>query len=291
MTSPGRGALVTGAGRGLGRGVAHLLADRGYTVHVTDVDHAAAEDVADQIGRGAFASTLDVRDEDACRTAASTTVERADALAVWVNNAGVLITGPAWEQPAQTRRTMLEINALGTMNGTLAALDVMRAGAGGHILNVVSLAGLVAPPGETIYAASKHAALAFGLGTLFDLRAAGIRNVDISCLCPDGIWTPMLHDKLDDPSAAMSFSGTLLTVEEVVDAVGSLLDRPRPIVTLPRSRGVQSRLFATFPRLAVRSAPLVLADARRRQRRYARRLTRYRRRTAGGSGTGGWPTG
>jgi NAD(P)-dependent dehydrogenase (short-subunit alcohol dehydrogenase family) len=281
MTASAGGALVTGAGRGLGRGIAHLLAARGHTVHVTDVDLALAERTAADIGGGAFASVLDVRDEVACQAAAAATVARAGSLAVWVNNAGVLITGPAWEQPAATRRTMLEVNALGTMNGTLAAVEVMRAGGGGHVVNVVSLAGIVAPPGETVYAASKHAALAFSLGTLFDLRAAGVGDVAISCLCPDGIWTPMLHDKLGDPTAAMSFSGALLSVEEVVDAVAALLDRPRPIVTLPRSRGLQSRLFATFPRLAVRSAPLVLADARRRQRRHARRLARGRSRRGG----------
>ena len=105
------------------------------------------------------------------------------------------------------------------MNGTLAALDVMRRAAAGHIINVVSLAGLVAAPGETVYAASKHAVIAFSLGTLADLRAAGQRGVHISCLCPDGIWTPMLHDKLDDPGAAASFTGTLLRPEAVAARV------------------------------------------------------------------------
>ena len=79
------------------------------------------------------------------------------------------------------------------------------------MLNVVSLAGLIAAPGETVYAASKHALLAFSLGTLTDLRMAGLRGVHVSCLCPDGIWTPMLHDRLDDPGALASFTGSMLT--------------------------------------------------------------------------------
>lgn len=266
------GAVVTGAGRGLGREIAHLLAARGYAVHVTDVDGAAAEQAAAEIGRGAFASELDVRDEAACRSVAAATVERADSLLVWVNNAGVLATGPGWEQDAPTRRLMVEVNAIGTMNGTVAALEWMRGAGEGHIVNVVSLAGLVAAPGETVYSASKHAAIAFSLGTLADLRLAGVTGVAISCVCPDGIWTPMLHDKLDDPAAALSFSGKLLSTAEVVRAVGLVLDRPRPVLTVPRWRGAQVRLFDAFPGLAVRASRLVWADARRRQRRYGRRL-------------------
>ena len=68
---------------------------------------------------------------------------------------------------------MIEINALGTMNGTVAALARMTEGGSGHVINVVSLAGLIAAPGEVNYSASKHAAMAYTLGTLFDLRRAG----------------------------------------------------------------------------------------------------------------------
>ena len=105
---------------------------------------------------------------------------------------------------------MLEVNAVGTMNGTVAALDAMIAAGRGHVINVISLAGLVAAPGEVTYSASKHAAMAFTLGTLFDLRRAGIPGIELSALCPDGIWTPMLEGSLDDPEAALSFAGKLL---------------------------------------------------------------------------------
>jgi short-subunit dehydrogenase len=144
----------------------------------------------------------------------------------------------------------------------------MRLAGRGHVINVVSLAGIVAAPGEVNYAASKHAAMAFTLGTLFDLRRSGIRGIDVSAVCPDGIWTPMLEDKLDDPEAAGSFSGHLLTPEQVAHAVGKLTERPRPVLVIPRRRGPLLRLFDLFPSLAVRLLPLVMADARRRQRRY-----------------------
>jgi short-subunit dehydrogenase len=165
---------------------------------------------------------------------------------------------------------MLAINAAGTMNGTVAALEPMVAAGRGHVINVISLAGIVAAPGEVAYSAGKHAAMAFTLGTLFDLRRAGHRGIELSAVCPDGIWTPMLEDKLDDPDAAGSFSGQLLTPEQVATAVGKLTERPRPILILPRWRGPLLRTFDLFPRLGLRLLPAVMWDARRRQRRYKR---------------------
>jgi len=260
-------AVVTGAGGGLGRAIALELANRGYLVHATDLDSDAATRTAGEIGAGARSSGLDVRDEAACRALAEE-VWRSGGLDVWVNNAGILVTGVSWEQDEATRRAMIEINALGTMNGTIAALAPMRAAGRGHVINIVSLAGIVAAPGEVSYAASKHAAMAFTLGTLFDLRRSGVEGIELSAVCPDGIWTPMLENKLDDPDAAGSFSGHLLTAEQVAQEVGKLTERPRPILILPRWRGPLLRLFDLSPRLALRLLPWVMRDARRKQRRY-----------------------
>jgi NAD(P)-dependent dehydrogenase (short-subunit alcohol dehydrogenase family) len=267
-------ALVTGAGGGLGLAIARMLAGRGYEVAVTDVDGDAAARAAEAIGAGSWAQALDVTDAGACGEAARLVAERSGALDVWVNNAGILLPGPVHEQPPAAHRAMLEVNAIGTFNGTLAALEVMRAAGRGHVVNVVSLAGLVAAPGEVAYAASKHAAIAFSVGTLSDLRRAGIRGIDVSAICPDGIWSPMLEDKLDDPEAAASFSGVMLTPEKVADRVGALIDRPRPVVTIPRWRGAFVRFFDAFPGLAIRLVPLVMKDARRRQRAFKRKLER-----------------
>lgn len=264
-----RTAVVTGAGSGLGRAIAAELAGRGYRVHVTDVDAGAADRVAAELGGEARGAGLDVRDETACRALADS-LGRTGTLDLWVNNAGVFHSGPPWEQSADVRRAMLDVNVTGLMNGTVAALGPMRAAGRGHIVNVVSLAGIVAAPGEVTYSASKHAAIAFTLGTLFDLRRTGHRDIDLSAVCPDGIWTPMLEDKLDDPDAAPSFSGRLLTPEEVAREVGKLTERPRPILIVPRWRGPALRFLDLFPRLGLRVLPLVMWDARRRQRRYKR---------------------
>jgi len=269
MVEPMRGAVVTGAGSGLGREIARELARRGYRVHATDLDAETAARTAAELGPGASSSALDVRDEAACRVLADQ-VAAAGGLDLWVNNAGVFFSGTPWEQGAELRQTMVEVNYNGLVNGTLAALAPMQAAGRGHVINVVSLAGIVAAPGEVNYSASKHAAMAFTLGTQFDLRLAGVRGVRVSAVCPDGIWTPMLEDKLDDPHAAGSFSGQLQTAEQVARAVGKLSQRPRPITVVPRWRGPQLRFFDAFPGLALRLLPLVMWDARRRQKRYKR---------------------
>ncbi|HXF00026.1 MAG TPA: SDR family NAD(P)-dependent oxidoreductase [Solirubrobacterales bacterium] len=265
-------ALVTGAGRGLGMEIARALAARGLTVHLTDVDSAAAEAAARELGPPAFPSALDVRDAEACRAAAAQTAERGGSLDVWVNNAGILVTGHVWEHDAETRRALFEVNTLGTINGTLAALELMRATGRGQVINVVSLAGLGAPPGEALYSATKHGAIAFSLGALHDLRRAGFEQIHVSAVCPDGIWTPMISDRLDDPGAAPSFSGRLLRAETVAPQVVALLDHPRPVLAIPRWRGLFVRFLDAFPRLTSRLMPLFMADARRRQRRWKKRV-------------------
>jgi NADP-dependent 3-hydroxy acid dehydrogenase YdfG len=265
------GAVVTGAGGGLGAAVAELLAARGYAVHVTDLDAEAARATAARIGGAAFASGLDVRDGEACRAVAAATVARAGGLDVWVNNAGVLVTGPAWEQDDATRRLMVEVNVVGLMNGTVAALAEMRRAGRGHVVNVASLAGLVAVPGEAVYAGTKHAVLGFSLSTQADLRRTGFRDVRVSCVCPAGMWTPMLHDKVDDPEAALSFSGRLLQPAEVAAVVGRVLDRPRQVTAVPAWRGVEVRLADAVPDLSLKAMSLFLGQGRRAQRRLARK--------------------
>jgi len=261
-------AVITGAARGLGRAIASTLAAKGYGVHLTDVDAEAAAAAAAELGAGASASALDVRDGSACDALARELAEREGGLDLWVNNAGIVATGRSWEQSDEIRRAMLEVNTIGTMNGTLAALAPMRRAGRGHIVNIISLAGIVAAPGEVAYSASKHAAMAFTLGTLFDLRRDGITDIHLSAVCPDGIWTPMLHDLLDDPAAAGSFSGTLLTPEQVAAKVGELVERPRPLLTVPRWRGFTLRLIDLFPGLGARFAGPIMRSAERRQRRY-----------------------
>jgi NAD(P)-dependent dehydrogenase (short-subunit alcohol dehydrogenase family) len=264
------GALVTGAGGGIGFATAGRLARRGFQVAVTDVDEAAASAAADQLGDRAWSFPLDVSDTEACRAAASQVVERSGSLDIWVNNAGILFTGLSYEQPVDMHRRMLEVNTVGTMNGTLAAIERMRPTGRGHIINVISLAGLVTAPGIVGYSASKHAAIAFSLGTHGDLRRAGIKGIHISCVCPDGVWTPMVD--VDDPDDALSFSGVMLMPEEVAERVERLLDKPKPVLAIPAWRGRFARFFDNHPALTLRLTGIFMRDALRRQRAFKKKV-------------------
>lgn len=263
-----RAAVVTGAGQGLGRRIAGRLARLGYVVHVTDVDGALAQEAVSEIGAESRASTLDVRDGDACRSVARRVVEDHGGLDLWVNNAGVLETGPIWQGEMDTWERVIDINLVGTLHGLAAALEVMRPAGRGHVVNIASLAGLVAVPGESVYAATKHGVLGLSQSTLADLRCEGISGIDISCICPDGMWTPMLHDRLTETEAAMSFSGVLLGPDEVAEVVENVVKRPRPVVSAPRWRGGLARVSALTPRLALRLLPAMRAVGRAQQHRF-----------------------
>ena len=264
-----RAAVVTGAARGLGLAIARELAERAHAVTIADVDEAAARAAAEELGANALGVALDVRDAGACDSLARGVAARG-TLEVWVNNAGILRCAPAWAHDEAERRALFDVNVHGLINGTLAALGPMREAGRGHVINIVSLAGLAAPPGETVYAATKHAALAFTLGTLYDLREAGEREIHLSAVCPDGVWTPMLFDKVDDPYAAPSWSGVMLDPATVAAATVGLLDRPRPVLVMPRWRGAFARAFAALPSLGERVAPRMMAQARRRQAAWGR---------------------
>lgn len=270
MSTSRGGAVVTGAGRGLGKEIARLLVRRGHQVLVTDLDAEAARASAEEIGGGARSLAVDVREQAQVQAACDEILKYAESLDVWVNNAGVLVTGPAWSQDEAARQLMIDVNAVGSINGCIAALGVMRGNGGGHIVNIVSLAGLTAVAGEAVYAASKHAVLGFSLSTMADLKLAGVKDVDISCLCPDGIWTPMLYDKLGDPEAALSFSGKLLSTEEVVDAVRKVLDKPRLVTAVPGWRGLVARIGDVWPDVGLGLVPMIVAKGRRTQRRLSR---------------------
>ncbi|WP_199224018.1 SDR family oxidoreductase [Paraconexibacter algicola] len=260
-------AVVTGGAKGLGAEIARRLAARGHHVVIADLDDAAAATLADELGGRAV--RLDVADADACLALA----EDLPDLGVWVNNAGVLAVGPAWSTEHERRRLLVDVNLHGTMNGTTAALRRFLPAGTGHVLNVVSTAGITPAPHETVYGATKHAALAYSIGTALDLRITGHRGVHVSALCPDGMWTPMLHDLARDPDAWPSWQGGMMQPGDVADVAVRLLDRPRMVRVHPRWRGVL-RVGAAFPGAAAHLLPAIVADARRRQRAFADRHPR-----------------
>lgn len=262
-------AVVTGAGRGLGRAIAERLAGRGAAVLVTDLDAEAAERTAHALGAPAWSAALDVREADACRATAAEAASRG-RLVTWVNNAGVLFSGPAWGHTDAELDLTVSVNLMGALHGSRAALEHMADG--GRILNVASLSAVGHAPGLAVYAATKHAVLAFGTSLAADLRAAG-RTIDVRTLCPDVIDTQMVRDQVGTAESSMLWSGpSPLSVDEVADRAIALLDGSRRRAVVPAWRGELLRLLYRFPRLADRVFPLFGRVGELRRRRWQRRV-------------------
>jgi NAD(P)-dependent dehydrogenase (short-subunit alcohol dehydrogenase family) len=259
-------AVVTGAGRGFGHEIAKRLAARGYTVLATDIDAEAARRTADEVG--GFAAQLDVRDPEAHREAARLAGERG-SLEVWVNNAGVLRTRKSWEHSDEEVRLLAEVNVLGVIWGSRAAIDAMREGGGQnmHVINLASLAALAAVPGLAVYTATKHAVLGFTSALQGDLRAARL-PIRAHAVCPDGADTDMTRERSADPDSAIIWSTPrMLAAGEVADAVVGLLDSKQLVLVVPRWRGWVARTTALAGRHAIVSAePLRKLGERRRAR-------------------------
>jgi NAD(P)-dependent dehydrogenase (short-subunit alcohol dehydrogenase family) len=247
-------AVVTGAGRGIGREIARVLAGRGLDVLVTDVNQAGAEETAMEMGGGAWAMAQDVRDPDSHRAVAAAAAERGP-IGVWVNNAGVLRTEKSWEHTDDEIRMLVEVNLLGVLWGSRAAVEAMRAG-GGDIVNMASMSAFGAVPGLAVYGATKHAVRAFTESLQGDLDDAGLR-IRTHAICPDGVDTGMVREREADEDSAIIFSAPrLLQPEEVAQKVGDVIGRRKPLVSIPRSRMVITRTMALFPSASLRVLPL-----------------------------------
>ncbi|HEU4728360.1 MAG TPA: SDR family oxidoreductase [Kofleriaceae bacterium] len=253
-------AVVTGAGRGLGRKIADRLAARGHHVLATDIDAAAAQATATAVGGTAVAQ--DVRDPESHRQVARMASELGE-LVVWVNNAGVLAVGDAWEMADAAVQRMVEVNLLGVIWGCHAAIPRMTRG---QILNIASISSLVPAPGLAIYDATKHGVLGYSLSVAGELQRVK-RPITISALCPDAFASDMTGAVASDPAAALLFSaGKLLTLDAVADAAIDLVDHPRPIRTLPASRAALIHLLRPFPSLALRLLDQLAKLGRKHQR-------------------------
>ena len=264
-------AVVTGAGRGLGRAIASRLADRGLVVLVADVDAELAERAAQEIGRGATPEQVDVRDPNALRSIARRATARG-RMAVWVNNAGVLRTEHVWDHTDDAVDLIVATNLLGVVHGSRAAVDAMRGGGGGRILNIASLSSLAPAPGLAVYGATKQGVLAFSIALQAELRETGI-PIEVRSVCPDAIETDMVRERAGDPQAALIWSGMrrLLSVDEVADRAIELLDGDRLCGAIPSWRGGLARAINFAPSAGIRLTPMLkrLGDRRRRRWRAA----------------------
>lgn len=244
-------AVVTGAGKGLGREIAAGLAAKGFAVLATDIDEAAAAATASELGHGSWSMKQDVRDADSHREVARAANERG-SLELWVNNAGVLYAGNAWDHSDDEIKQMVEVNVLGMTWGALAAVEAMRA-KGGQIINIASMSALTPVPGLAIYGATKHHVLGFSISLAGDLARASI-PIKVSAVCPDAIDTDMVRNIRGEKEAALAFSAPkLLTVEEVAGVVLEMVDSPKLAVSVPRARGALAHALRPFPEFSLQA--------------------------------------
>jgi NAD(P)-dependent dehydrogenase (short-subunit alcohol dehydrogenase family) len=243
-------AVVTGAGKGLGREIAKGLAAKRFTVLATDVDEEAARSTAEAIGNGAWSMGQDVRDPSSHHEVARAAAEHG-SLALWVNNAGVLHTGRAWDHDDEDVREMIEVNVLGMIWGARAAVAAMRED-GGHLINIASLSSITPVPGLAVYGASKQAVLGFTISLAGDIRRAEL-PIEVSAVCPDGIDTDMVSSQRGNEHAGLVFATSkLLTVEEVAGVVFDLVDRPKLAVSVPRRRAILAHAMRPFPEFSLK---------------------------------------
>ena len=188
----GKVALITGAGSGIGRGIALACADEGMHVILADVQAGTAQAVAAEVEAKevrALAVDLDVRSATTYESVAEQVYAEFGELNLLVNNAGVMTSGPVSQGTQADWDWTFSVNLFGVINGVQTLLPRMRAQAGdAHIVNTVSMAGLrlneVVPLG--VYSSSKHAAFVYSESLRDELAAEGI---GVSALCPGGVDT------------------------------------------------------------------------------------------------------
>lgn len=193
-TSANKVAVVTGAGSGIGRATAHLLALRGHAVAVADLDPKTAGETAEAIGaKGgeAAAFAVDVADQSAVDELSARIGERFGAPTVVVNNAGWDIAEPFLDNEPSFWDRVVSINLLGPVRVTRALLDPMiAAGSGGRVVNVASDAGRVGSSGETVYAGAKGGVIAFTKSLAREMARHGITA---NCVSPGPTDTPLFR--------------------------------------------------------------------------------------------------
>jgi len=194
----GRGVLVTGAGRGIGRATAIEVAGAGAAVAALDRDEVSCRETADEIGRAgglAVAVVADVTDESAVATALDRAEAELGPIGGLVNNAGSLAMGPALATTLERWEAQMAVNVSGVfVCSTVAARRMIDRGGGGSIVNVASNAGKVGYPNMAAYNAAKAAVISLTRSLAGEWAEHGI---NVNAVCPGGVETPMLSGVAD----------------------------------------------------------------------------------------------
>ena len=187
----GKVALVTGAGRGIGKAIALTLARYGADVAVNDVVAESAEGTAEEVrklGRRAVALPCDITDSKAVDEMVSKAVEELGRLDILVNNAGITRDALVLRMSDEDFESVLSVNLKGAFFCSRAAAKVMLRQRSGVIVNISSVVGLIGNPGQANYAASKAGLVGLTLSLAKELAPRGIR---VNAIAPGFIETEM----------------------------------------------------------------------------------------------------
>lgn len=218
----GATALVTGAGSGIGAAVARRLSTEGAQVILADVSLDAVEALARELGAGARALRLDVRDEEQVAPAMTD-------LDVLINVAGIGSTTAAPDTSLEVWENVFAVNARGTFLCCKHAIPGMAARGGGSIVNVASIAALVGLRNRAAYCASKGAVVALTRALAIDHVADGIR---VNAVCPGTVDSPWVRRLVEESGESLDAlrerqpMGRLGTPEEIAEAVAYLASAP-----------------------------------------------------------------
>jgi 3-oxoacyl-[acyl-carrier protein] reductase len=215
MTLEGKVALVTGASRGIGAAVAHMLDERGVKLGL-------ASRSGDDLGLDAVAQPCDVRALEQLESIVAATVERFGRLDILVANAGVGAYGPFLDLSLDHLDEMVDVNLKGTLYAVRASLPHLMESGRADIVTVASEAGRRGLPFEATYCASKFGQVGFTRALDHELREHGVRCTNV---CPGGVATEFaLDDSRGRPPDALP---GMMTADDVAEVIVFVLTRPR----------------------------------------------------------------
>jgi short-subunit dehydrogenase len=237
----GQTAAITGGARGIGRATAQALLAKGMRVAIGDVDLAAAERTAAELGPSAIAAALDVTERSSFAAFLDRAEEQLGPIDVLVNNAGIMQIGRFLDEDDLTARRMIDINLHGVILGTKLALERMVPRDRGHIVNISSQAGKYGAPGGATYSATKHAVVGLTEAVRGELRLMGA-SVDVSYVMPFVVDTEL--------GSGLGAARGLKSLQpaDVAEAIVDALQTGRVEVWVPKSSKRTQTLGVLLPR-------------------------------------------
>jgi NADP-dependent 3-hydroxy acid dehydrogenase YdfG len=237
-TLDGTVALITGASSGIGEATAKRLAAEGATVAVAArrVDRLAKlVGELESTGAKALAIEADVTDRDQAEAAVARTVEELGRLDTLVNNAGVMLLGPIVDAPVEEWERMVELNVLGLLYCSHAAIPHLLKAADedprrvADMVNISSVAGRVARSGSGVYNATKHGVGAFSESLRQEVTE---RHLRVSLVEPGAVATELAsHNRPEVLEAIGKRFGSIerMQSEDIADAISYIVTRPRHV--------------------------------------------------------------